>query len=82
MLVSVYLGINKKEVSILNEEIKGDKRYEYEVEESIPNKQYMVRRTSSGTFRIRTVRLKISCQTPFKNTFLHVLNCSDAPLTA
>ncbi len=45
MLVSVYLGINKKEVSILNEEIKGDKRYEYEVEESIPNKQYMVRRT-------------------------------------
>jgi hypothetical protein len=66
MLVSVYLGINKKEVSILNEEIKGDKRYEYEVEESIPNKQYMVRRTFSGTFRIRAVRLKISCKTPFK----------------
>ncbi len=61
MLVSVYLGINKKEVSILNEEIKGDKRYEYEVEESIPNKQYMVRRTSSGTFPIPTFRLQIYC---------------------
>jgi len=38
----VYLGINKKEVSILNEELKGDKRYEYEVEEVIPNNNYMV----------------------------------------
>jgi hypothetical protein len=49
--LSAYLGINKKEVSIANDELKGDKRYEYEVEESIPHPQYQVTQCLVNIFR-------------------------------